>query len=358
MSIEDRIRASLTDDRHALPAWPDATDRVHRGVRRRRRQRAVAIAFAVVLVLGVPVAVTAYATRSASVTLPGGSPSPTSTGSSDESAVPWVDAPATYTPGSTAPAPTARPCTAADLSTTAGVAGQHLGISQEDAANVMVKNISGSRCTLSGTPVLVTTAGGGYQRVPAGNGSFPVGAVVTPASINPQQDAYVQLAKTLACNGGTGPTQIARQLALTVGGAHIPIPGLRLSGTCPGVFVSPWFTWEPQPVSAFAALSGSIDVGPTAVRGQPLRYVVELTNTSDIPVPLDPCPVYFESIAKDFHTYRLNCAPGSIGPRQTVRFSMVLDLPADLPVGAAVVTWRIVDVDFEAEAEAQVQVTD
>jgi hypothetical protein len=284
------------------------------------------------------------------------SPAPSPTGLLYESAVPWVDAPATYQPSPTGPAPTARPCTAADLSTTAAWQ-DHLGISEEDAANVMVKNISKSRCTLSGTPELVTRVSGRYKPVATTKIAPVGGATDVPASINPQDDAYVQLAKTLACNGGTGPTGYAEKLAVMVGSTPIPVTGLKLAGTCPGVYVSPWFTFTPEAVSPYRALVGQIHAQDSVRRGQPLFYTVDITNTSDVAVPLDPCPVYWEAIYKHFVTYRLNCAPGSIGPGRTVRFSMQIDLPADLPTGQWTLMWQITDVDFEAACETQILVT-
>ncbi|HKD96474.1 MAG TPA: DUF4232 domain-containing protein [Micromonosporaceae bacterium] len=369
MSIEDQIRASLTDDSRALPGWPDATERVHRGMRRRRRQRAAAVAFGVTLVLAVPFAVAAYLTNSAGGPLPTGtrspstaprpsgpaSPAPSSTDLS-ESAVPWIDAPATYRPNPTGPVPTARPCTTADLSTTAGWQ-DHLGISQQDAANVMVKNISRSRCTLSGTPELVSSVSGRYKPVATTKIAPVGGATDVPASINPQDDAYVQVAMTLACNGGTGPTRYAEKLALMVGGTPIPVTGLKLSGTCPEITITPWFTFRPDAVSPYEALVGQIEAPSSVERGETLSYAVDITNTSDVAVPLNPCPVYWEAIVKQFVTYRLNCAPGAIAPGQTVRFSMQIALPADLPTGATTLMWRILDVDFQAACEKQIVVT-
>src|SRR5215475_12756893 len=274
-------------------------------------------------------------------------------------AVPWIDEPATWPSSSPARPPSAPACAAADLSAIAAVADRRLGISQEDAANVTVTNVGRERCTLSGTPVLLTHVGAHDERVPTGNGIWSSGSVIRPASIAVGEHAFVQVAKTIACNGGTGDTLTASRLALLVGHARIPISGLTLSGTCPGVFVSPWFTLPPETRSPFAGLTASIDAGAGAVRGKPLTYTVELTNPSNVPVALDPCPAYGESIGKHMRLYRLNCAPRVIGPESTLRFAMVLDVPADLAPGATVVGWQLIDAtDISASATRPITVTD
>jgi hypothetical protein len=51
MNIDELVRETLRDDRHALPAWPDATIRVRAGMSRRRRRR-TAVAAAVIAAVG------------------------------------------------------------------------------------------------------------------------------------------------------------------------------------------------------------------------------------------------------------------------------------------------------------------
>jgi hypothetical protein len=305
------------------------------------RQR-FAIGAAAVALTGVLLAVTACATARATASLTSTTAAPSAVAVAG-GAVPWIDAPATWPSSKPTPPPNAPPCAAGDLSATASVADRRLGISQEDAANVTVTNVGRRRCTLSGTPALSSRVGAGYERVPAGTGAWSSAPVVTPASIGVGDRAYVQIAKSIACNGGTGKVTSAGRLALLVGRTRIPIPGLTLSGTCPGVFVSPWFTLRPEPVSPFTALTASIDAGTSVVRGRPLTYTVDLTNTSDVAVALDPCPVYGESIGKEMRLYRLNCAPGSIGPQRTVRFAMVLEIPAELAAGDTILGWQLID---------------
>ncbi len=362
MTIEDELRGSLADDRRALPAWEDPAGRVRHGIKRRQRRRAVAVAAGVAVLLVIPVAIT-LAGRNGAAGPPGTGPSgvatsgPPASGAPASGVVPWLDQPAEFHSTPPAPPATARPCTAADLSTTAGVDSDRLGISEEDAASVMIKNISPTRCTLAGTPELDTRVNGRWQRVPAGEGVWPQGADFEPATIDQQQDAYVQLAKTVVCNGGTGPTLTAENLALVVGGVRVPVPGLKLTGTCPGVFVSPWFTPVTQAVSPYPDLVGSAQLPATVTAGQDMRYTISITNTSDVAVSLDPCPVYFEEIWKSRLTYQLNCAPGEIGAHATVTFAMVLAVPAVTPVGPVPFMWALIDdAGFDAGADTQVTV--
>src|SRR5215475_10587369 len=271
--------------------------------------------------------------------------------------VPWIDEPSAWPTSTPTPAPSGAPCVSDDLSATASVAARHLGISQEDAANVTVTNVGRRRCELTGTPVLLMRVGSRYESVATRTGVWSSGSVVVPASIGAGERAFVQIAKTLACNGGTGATTAAG-LALSIGRRRLPIPGLTLSGTCSGVFVSPWFTLAPEPRSALAGLTASIEAGTSVQRGRPLTYTVALTNTSDVAVVLDPCPVYGESIGKHMRLYLLNCASGDIAPHLTVRFAMMLDVPADLAPGDTVLGWQLIDpAGLPAQATRHIDVT-
>lgn len=75
-----------------------------------------------------------------------------------------------------------------------------------------------------------------------------------------------------------------------------------------------------------------IDVPRTLTLGSELRYVVELRNTSDEAVPLDPCPVYYQAWGESgfavSRTSYLNCdsAPPQIPAGKAVRFEMRLPI--------------------------------
>ena len=166
-----------------------------------------------------------------------------------------------------------------------------------------------------------------------------------PGVIAPGQAAMVQLAKTIACNGGAGTTDRVDHLALSFAGITIPLSGLVLAGTCPGLSVSPWFTLAPTPSDPYRGLSAQVaDVG-AAVPGATMRYVVALTNGSNATIEFASCPGYAESVWKARSSYRLNC-PAKIDPGQTVRFEMRIAVPAYVPQGAQPLEWSIVGPDY------------
>lgn len=78
-----------------------------------------------------------------------------------------------------------------------------------------------------------------------------------------------------------------------------------------------------------------VEVPERVVFGEDLRYVVELTNDSDVPVFMEPCPVYYQAFGESgfaiSRTSYLNCddAPPEIPPGDAVRFEM--KLPVDDP---------------------------
>jgi hypothetical protein len=99
--------------------------------------------------------------------------------------------------------------------------------------------------------------------------------------------------------------------------------------------------------------SGS--TGPaTAMPGERVSYTVTLTNPTDAPVPLAPCPGYLQELfspgsgAAPGHSssqlYQLNCRPvGAVPAHGEVRFEMVVVVPTELAAGRQLtVGWRIV----------------
>lgn len=101
--------------------------------------------------------------------------------------------------------------------------------------------------------------------------------------------------------------------------------------------------------------------------GDTLRYVVELENTSDQVVSLDPCPVYYQawgesSVSVSRMSY-LNCedAPGDVAPGESVKFEMQLPLTDVDPIVGSIV-WYLggpggetrADVSVSGEVEAVV----
>jgi hypothetical protein len=95
MNIDELVREALRDDRHALPAWPDATIRVRAGMSRRRHRR-IAVAAAVIAVVGavvVPAAIHLAGTPTAPDvgSTAAGTPTP-------GQVIPWQDRPVSPAP--------------------------------------------------------------------------------------------------------------------------------------------------------------------------------------------------------------------------------------------------------------------
>ncbi|HZC33477.1 MAG TPA: DUF4232 domain-containing protein [Candidatus Bathyarchaeia archaeon] len=103
---------------------------------------------------------------------------------------------------------------------------------------------------------------------------------------------------------------------------------------------------EPPAVPA-EALRLALEVPDHGTAGNALDYIAALTNPSTAAISLDPCPAYRESlvtpggqIALD---YLLNCAAvPSIGPGETVRFAIVLEIPrSQPPTTQATIVWEL-----------------
>lgn len=335
MSLEQELRRVLADDRHALPAWPDATERVGAGVRRRRRRRYAAIGSAIAVAVILASVPAALGLRAKPDRAPIGTPSDT--------VIPWIDTPADP-PGEPArrgPRPGARPCTAADLAGLAwfepgGAAGGHV-------ANVaLLPNNSGSRCTLAGSAKVIATdaATGRRAELATRSGTYFDGGIKQyPATIDPGEAARVDIATASGCNGGINMTHY-RDVVLVVLGRPFPLSGLDLHTTCQ-VSIGSWYVLPPV---VNAPLTVTLDTPPHAHRGQSYQYTVTMINVTR-PLHLYPCPVYTQTLANHVSTYRLNCAIGSIPVDRPVRFAMTLHVPRDAPLGTTQLTWTAVMAD-------------
>lgn len=84
------------------------------------------------------------------------------------------------------------------------------------------------------------------------------------------------------------------------------------------------------------SLKARLELTESATPGQPLHYVLALTNPTGSAITLTPCPTYQERLNADgepvVEEHVLNCAGvGAIAPGQSVRFAMVIQVPASLP---------------------------
>jgi hypothetical protein len=153
-------------------------------------------------------------------------------------------------------------------------------------------------------------------------------------------------------------------IVLVQANKRIPVPGLQLTGTCPTVDIEP-NAWRPPqqpnpipPRLKYGNVLALVDAPAMVRAGAVLDYLVTLTNPSPTAVPLDPCPVYRESIYKLFITYQLNCPPGGIPPNGSIRFAMRITVPTYAPAGHDRLTWAIVETGGEsAVASAPINIT-
>ena len=106
--------------------------------------------------------------------------------------------------------------------------------------------------------------------------------------------------------------------------------------------------WPTDPPTIPAdRLTAQLELTGNAVRGQPFAYVVVLTNPTSSAISLPPCPTYEERLntvgGPAVEEHILNCVGvGAIGPGQSVRFAMVIQVPASLPLSTdAALVWLL-----------------
>ena len=78
--------------------------------------------------------------------------------------------------------------------------------------------------------------------------------------------------------------------------------------------------------------------------GKLFHYRVALKNVSKQPFQFKSCPVYVEGLASNTREERhvLNCRPvGSLDAAERVVFEMVLQVPADTPLGNNGLSWEL-----------------
>lgn len=101
------------------------------------------------------------------------------------------------------------------------------------------------------------------------------------------------------------------------------------------------------PPGSVASLTAQVQIPKTVQAGSRLRYVVMLTNNTNTPVALSPCPVYQESVFATnaptqliLHTLQLNCSDiHAILPHSKVSYHMVISVPSE--TGEAKFGWHI-----------------
>jgi hypothetical protein len=270
--------------------------------------------------------------------------------------IPWIDtaAPPFQTPtASPAPLPAtdARPCRADDVTANFGGgngAGGHL------ITYVQFRNVSQTTCVLKGYPD-VTASEPGLPDVAGTNGSFFQGPRDVTANMPPGQQTLLGLETDTYCDarpggGGGNPAYHHVTISLPGGGGIVSLdrqPG-GFDVTC-GLHLTRFAVPQPEPSEPHDPLTDltvSLETPPTVNAGDTLTYVADLTNPTDGPISLSPCPGYIQSArsptpVKDL--YALNCVPvGAIAAHGTVRFEMRMQIPADTPAGSLTIFWNLI----------------
>lgn len=209
MTLEDELKNVLTDDRRALRSWPDATERVHSGMRRRRRRR-VATGAVALAVLAVPALIVGLLR----------SPEPTTPGIVQPAQQTLHPSPPQSTP---TPTPSDAPfCTAADFANPATSSGTSQVV-------ITLTDKGTTPCQLSDTPVLVTVdASKAVHTVPVDT-TEDINAL--PPPVQPGQAVRLVVEASTACSSSL-PTVYTGLAVRFDGGARIPIPGLTLTSSC------------------------------------------------------------------------------------------------------------------------------
>jgi hypothetical protein len=327
--IEDELRQLFADPRRTPPGWPDATERVHAGMRRRRHRRAAIGTAVVALVVSVVAGLSFAVLRD--IRQQPVHPAPP--------VIPWVDLPPSVQPTVML---SPRAATAVDRIDEGAAAGTQYH-------RILVRNAGLDRCTLAGRPVLLGSASPGGQRVittrPAGE---PVDVPnATPAAIDPGESAVVTVMTYGGCLDGRKETNVQGVRLRLPDGGEIALR-TSLNTTC-GVGLGPWQRPAPAPpaVSPFAALVASLDVPAVIRAGETLDFVVTLANPTGEDIRLSPCPNYIYSLTapvKAGGSHRLNCTVSVVPARGRLRFAMRLGIPESPGYsGATTLQWTLED---------------
>jgi Protein of unknown function (DUF4232) len=355
--LDERLAGLAAEGaRHARPPAP-AT--IRRRSRRRRSRQAAWVGLGALTLAGAVVA--GWAVRPAPAPPVSPRPTPTTTVVPVPAGqlVPWIPAPARPTPDHTPGPPEVPPgtpaCAARQLraSTTSWDAA-----TGTVAGSVTFTSRGAASCFLEGYPTIQLLDRHGKALALVGGRLSTSYQAPRPVLVRPGLAPRVEFHWSNWCGPDPGPISV--RVTLPHGGSLIPTvepgPGMNLGLTprcdAPG---SPSdlgrgpFVAEPvePPPDPLADLEVRATLPPSAVAGQPLRYTVTLTNPTATSVSLRDCPSYeqgvsLESGGEAVERHLLNCIPvTAIGPGQAVTFAMVLELPATLPPGRGVLTWKL-----------------
>jgi len=267
-------------------------------------------------------------------------------------AVPWLDAPVAGPASDPAAANDAAPaCAAGDLAVTPGQQGAWHGFATQE---LRLAKTSPGTCVLQGAPALALVAEDG--RGPAAATSAPPEVAERRIALSSATDALILVGTPGTCDAAAGERrEVSRRLELApAGGGTIAVEGVQVDTLCgPARVVYLEAVADEGRQAAPAAEAGPatarLEAPATAARGQPLHYVVTLTNHGNAALALAPCPSYAQSLHVEGRSvesrYLLNCAAAGarIAPHASVSFDMQAAVPADLQGSNVKLSWTLQD---------------
>ena len=343
MDVEE-LRRALRDAGsspaiEAVSALEDVRGRAHRA-----RRRSMVSALALMVAIGVIVALIAIRTGDsgqAARVAPARQPASSTTASGSGRAtgvVPWLNERATEPPTIPQGTPLCDPSALRIAAVTVGPAAGTI------YANIDVTNTSSSGCVLDDQPSSATAVDEAGDRVP-----------LRVTEIGPPHKTYVSAGGTErlwvtwqsycgAITGADPTTHRVTDPAFEFVRGELRLPDLVLN-LCNDLSVGVGSQEQPQtPAPGTIATLGVSMALPSQIHaGSRVKFVVTLTNDSNVAVPLEPCPVYKMGVQGGaYRAYRLNCADAHSIPAQgSVRFAMSLVVPAGA-AGGLKASWGIV----------------
>jgi hypothetical protein len=303
----------------SLPGWPDASERIGAGVRRRRTRRRLSVTLATVLTASVLFGLPSFFhSPDAAV--------PPSTFSAIEADGAWVDPPATLQRRS--PRADRSPCQP-------NLAQPLTWMNQESPTDLVVfyDPPDTDRCTLSGAPKLMVTDPVNLTRVfldaPTAEAK-PNARKQFPATVDGGEPARFDITTDDNC-----PAHHYTDLAFVVGGQEIPFSVPAVDGVC-FRSVSPWYVEAPL---INAPLTVTIQSPKLVAPGRDFTYEVTVLNASDYPVRPGGCLIYQQGIAGKTEWFRLDCTREEFPAHTPVRYRMRARAPQQTPDTEITLTW-------------------
>ena len=259
--------------------------------------------------------------------------------------------------------PASAPCQAADLAVKGQVQftanGRGGGI-----AVVALRNKGKQECRLEGRPSVRLVKNGGPEQVNAPidrppvifpDTAYPLSSLL---ALRPGEYAGLTLTWTNWCDpkipGKKRVAPSAVRITLPGGAGHIDAdynavpPCIDPSHPTSTIEVSPFETAKVKPVppwTATGSITASVPNQPVrAKRGDLLRFVVVLQNTSRETIRFDRCPSYVQQLVPtgQVEVHVLNCDHAKpIAPGEREAFAMAIRVPKNAPLGGNGLFWGL-----------------